>query len=47
MFAAFIFDTTGSYDIAFMFFVSYFVIGAFFIWLARPPVHPSRLNTLA
>ena len=42
MFAAFIYDTTESYDIAFMFFVSYFVISAFFIWLARPPVHPSR-----
>ena len=43
MFAAYIYDTTGSYDIAFMFFVSYFVISAFLIWLARPPVHPRKL----
>ena len=47
MFAAFIYDSTESYDIAFMFFVSYFVISAFFIWLARPPVHPSRAVALA
>ena len=43
MFAALIYDATKSYDIAFMFFVSYFVISAPLVWLARPPAHPSRL----
>ena len=42
LFAAFIYDTTGSYKFAFITFVSYLVVAAFLIWLARPPVHPSR-----
>ena len=42
MFAALIYDTTGSYDVAFMFFVGYFVVSALLIWLAKPPLHPSR-----
>ncbi len=42
MFAAFVYDTTDSYKFAFIIFVSYFVVAAFLIWLARSPVHPSR-----
>lgn len=46
MFAAFVYDAAESYDIAFIFFVIYFVVAAFFIWLARPPVHPTALRPL-
>ena len=42
MFAAFVYDISGSYKFAFIIFVGYLVIAAFLIWLARPPVHPSR-----
>ena len=42
MFAALMYDATGSYDVAFMFFVGYFVVSALLIWLAKPPLHPSR-----
>ena len=45
MFAAFIYDTTDSYKSAFIVFVGYFVVAAFLIWMARPPVHPSRSAT--
>ncbi|MEE8442673.1 MAG: MFS transporter, partial [Dehalococcoidia bacterium] len=41
MFAALVYDATKSYQVAFSAFVGCFVIAAFFIWVARPPVHPS------
>lgn len=45
MLAALIYDATDSYRFAFILFVGYFVLAAFLIWLARPPVHPSRSAT--
>ena len=42
MFAAFVYDRSGSYDLAFMFFVGFLVLGAILIWVTRPPVHPTR-----
>ena len=40
MFAAVVYDTTNSYQIAFSVFVGCFVLAALLIGLARPPVHP-------
>ncbi|MXY22044.1 MAG: MFS transporter [Dehalococcoidia bacterium] len=42
MFAAFVHDRTGSYDIAFMVFMGFFLLAAILVWLARPPVHPDE-----
>lgn len=38
MFAAFIYDVSGSYTLAFWVFVTCFVAAALLIWLARRPV---------
>jgi MFS family permease len=46
MFAAFIYDVSGSYTLAFWVFVACFVVAALLIWLARRPV-PEGLMRVA
>ena len=47
MFAAVVYDTTNSYQIAFSAFVGCFVLAALLIGLAKPPVHPSVTNVIS
>ena len=47
VYAGWIYDTTGSYDVAFASFIAALVAGTVFIWLARRPVPPRRGSAAA